>query len=83
MDARIFDFPTKTFRNGRPPLVGKRLPLFSEYLKDKKLLWEELEVKWYGGKNKRLLIYYGTSLWYAYGIPPVPIRWVLVKDAKG
>lgn len=84
MDARIFDFPSpKPFRLGRPRLVGKRLPLFSELLKDTALPWEEVEVNWYGGKRKRLLVHQRTSLWYAYGIPPVTIRWVLVKDPQG
>ncbi|MFI5334463.1 MAG: transposase [Chlamydiales bacterium] len=80
-DARIFDFPPREIlRRGRPRLVGKRLPLFTELLKDKTLTWEELEVDWYESKKKRVLIYTGTSLWYAYGIPPVTIRWVLLKD---
>lgn len=83
MDARIFDFPSPTpFRLGRPRLVGKRQPLFSELLKDTVLHWEEIEVSWYGGKKKRLFVYQRTSLWYAYGIPPVTIRWVLVKDPQ-
>lgn len=84
LDARIFDFPSpKIFRKGRPRLVGKRLALFSESLKDKTLAWEEVEVSWYGGEKKRVLIYSGTGLWYAYGIPPVTIRWVLVRDPTG
>ena len=30
-----------------------------------------------------MLVYSGTSLWYAYGIRPLPVRWVLVKDPEG
>jgi hypothetical protein len=84
LDARIFDFPPpQIFRKGRPRLVGKRLPLFSEYLKDETLPWQELEVNWYGGKKKQVLTYTRTALWYAFGIPPVTIRWVIVKDPAG
>lgn len=83
MDARIFNFPDQNKkRKGRPLLVGKRCPLFTDYLKDTSIPWKETLVKWYGGKTKRLLIYTGVNLWYAYGIPPLPIRWVLIKDPR-
>lgn len=81
MDARIFNFPDQNIkRRGRPLLVGKRCPLFSHYLEDTTIAWEKIVVNWYGGKEKELLIYTGIHLWYAYGIPPLPIRWVLIKD---
>jgi hypothetical protein len=81
MDARIFNFPDQNKkRRGRPLLVGKRCPLFSDYLEDPNTPWKETLVNWYGGKTKRLLVYTGVHLWYAYGIRPLPIRWVLVKD---
>jgi hypothetical protein len=81
MDARIFDFPdSNKKRRGRPLLVGKRRPLFTDYLNDPTLIWQEIEVNWYGGGRKKMLIYTGVHLWYAFGIPPLPIRWVLIKD---
>lgn len=84
MDARIFNFPDHSKkRRGRPLLVGKRCPLFSDYLKDPSLVWQEVEVDWYGGCRKKLLVYSGTNLWYAYGIPPLAVCWVLVKDPEG
>jgi hypothetical protein len=84
MDARIFHFPDHSKqRRGRPLLVGKRCPLFTEYLNDANRIWQEIQVDWYGGHRKKLLVYSGTSLWYAYGIPPLPVRWVLVKDPEG
>lgn len=81
MDARIFNFPDQNKkRKGRPLLVGKRCPLFTDYLDDPATVWEKIIVDWYGGRKKELLIYTGVNLWYAYGIPPLPIRWVLIKD---
>jgi hypothetical protein len=81
IDARVFNFPSQEKkRKGRPLLVGKRFPLFTEYLKDPTLIWQEVEVEWYGGKRKKLLVYTGTGLWYGFGIPPLTIRWVLIKD---
>jgi hypothetical protein len=83
MDARIFNFPEPTKkRKGRPLLVGKRCPLFADYLTDETVNWESIRVKWYGGQEKELLILTGVHLWYAYGIPPLPLRWVLIKDPK-
>jgi hypothetical protein len=83
LDARVFNFPSgEKKRRGRPLLVGPRFPLFSDYLKDPSLVWQETEVGWYGGGRKKLQIYTGTGLWYAFGIPPLPIRWVLIKDPE-
>lgn len=82
-DARVFNFPPEgKKRRGRPLLVGKRFPLFSDYLKDPTLIWQEAEVRWYGGEKKKLLIYTGTGLWYGFGIPPLAMRWVLIKDPE-
>ncbi len=84
MDARIFHFPeARKKRRGRPSLVGKRCPLFSEYLLDSTIVWKEVNVSWYGGKKKNLLIHTGVNLWYAYGIRPQALRWVLIKDPSG
>jgi len=33
--------------------------------------------------QRKLLVATGTALWYHAGIPPVPIRWVLVRDPSG
>ncbi len=83
LDARVFNFPDKEKkRKGRPLLVGKRCPLFTEYLKDPTTIWQEVETSWYGGRKKKLLIYTGIGLWYAFGIAPLPIRWVLIKDPE-
>ena len=83
LDARVFNFPSgEKKRKGRPLLVGPRFPLFSDYLKDPSLVWQEIEADWYGGGRKKLLIYTGTGLWYAFGISPLPIRWVVVKDPE-
>jgi hypothetical protein len=84
LDARMFDFPSsEIFRKGRPRLVGKRLPLFSKLLEDKTLSLERAEVDWYNSGKKSILTLTGTALWYAYGLPPTVIRWVLVKDPDG
>jgi hypothetical protein len=39
--------------------------------------------EWYGGKRCRLEFTSGTAIWYHGGMPPLPIRWVLVRDPAG
>jgi hypothetical protein len=39
--------------------------------------------EWYGGKRCRLEFTSRTAIWYHGGIPPLPIRWVLVRDPAG
>ena len=38
---------------------------------------------WYGRTNRLVEIASGTAIWYRGGVPPVPIRWLLVRDPKG
>ena len=39
--------------------------------------------EWYGGQRCRLDIATATAIWYHAGLPPLPIRWVLVRDLAG
>ncbi len=39
--------------------------------------------EWYGGQRCRLEIATATAIWYHSGLPPLPIRWVLVRDPAG
>jgi hypothetical protein len=38
---------------------------------------------WYGRTNRIVEIATGTAVWYRGGSPPVPIRWLLVRDPIG
>lgn len=42
-----------------------------------------MTVRWYGGSRRELEVATGTAVWYHSGLPPVPIRWVLIRDPKG
>ena len=53
-------------------------------LASKKTVWTSVVVsQWYNAQQRRLLVATGTAVWYHAGIPPVPIRWVLVRDPTG
>ena len=78
LDSRTFEFPTIN-KQGRPRLVGKRLPTFEKLAKVSSSAWYKTNVKWYGEINKEVETLTGTCLWYGYGIRPVTIKWVLIK----
>ena len=53
-------------------------------LSSKKTVWTTVVVsQWYNAQQRKLLTATGTALWYKAGVPPVPIRWVLVRDPTG
>ena len=53
-------------------------------LADPKTAWSSATIKeWYGGQQRQLEIVSGAAVWYHSGMPPAPIRWVLVRDPAG
>jgi DDE superfamily endonuclease len=86
LDARLFRPapPRKKGTMGRPRLVGSRLPSLQQVLTRRKTVWQSLTISnWYGEAQRLVEITSGTAVWYHTGLPPVPIRWVLVRDPKG
>ncbi|MCW8308021.1 transposase [Acidiphilium sp. PA] len=86
LDANLFR-PAPRRRpaqRGRPPMKGAALPKLGKVLKSKKTTWTSLVVsQWYNAQQRTLLVATGTAVWYHAGQPPVPIRWVLVRDPSG
>jgi hypothetical protein len=86
LDARLFRPapPRKKGAMGRPRLVGTRLPSLQQVLSNRRTKWQRLFVNdWYGQGRRLIELTSGTAVWYHTGLPPVPIRWVLVRDPKG
>jgi hypothetical protein len=82
LDANLFA-PASPRRQGRgrPPLKGRRLPKLDQYLRDPATVWRPHTVAlWYGRKQRLVEIASDTAVWYHSGKPPVPIRWILVRD---
>jgi hypothetical protein len=76
--------PAKRPGRGRPPVKGKRLPTLTQVLHDADTVWQHHTVTlWYGRTNRAVEIATGTAVWYRGGSPPVPIRWLLVRDPLG
>ena len=83
LDARLFDPPPPYSGQGRPRVVGQRLPNLAQVAEDPQTLWQRQQVAWYGGQQRSLDWRSGTALWYSTGTPPLPLRWVLVRDPLG
>lgn len=75
--------PRKPGQKGRPRLKGERLPNLSVVAEDSATVWMPVTVtSWYGGKERTVEIVSETAVWYHTGLPPVPLRWVLIRDPK-
>jgi len=86
LDARLFAPPPPRLphQKGRPRLVGERLPNLTHHLQDAEAVWTALMVShWYGERDRPVEVLSQTAMWYSTGFPPVPIRWVLIRDPQG
>ncbi len=71
-------------QTGRPRLVGTRLPNLTTYANDPATPWTTCTVaRWYGERDRPIQLLSATAVWYHTGLPPVPIRWVLIRDPWG
>jgi hypothetical protein len=75
---------TPTKQRGRPAKKGNPRPKLSAVLADPATVWTQITMaEWYGGQTRTLEYVSATSVWYTSGLPPAPIRWVLVRDPSG
>jgi hypothetical protein len=68
---------------GRPRKKGARQPTLAQRLADPATAWQPLTVRWYGGRPQTIDVASGTAVWYHSGLPPVALRWVLLRDPAG
>jgi hypothetical protein len=85
LDAALYDpAPVrKPGTNGRPRLKGARRPTLAKLLTDPATVWQSITVAWYGGTTRTVEVASETAVWYHNGLPPVSIRWVLIRDPQG
>jgi hypothetical protein len=87
LDARLYQPPPRrrpTGAPGRPRLKGARLPSLQQRWENPRTRWTRLRVAhWYGQTARWVEIVSGTAIWYHGGLPPLSIRWVLIRDPKG
>lgn len=85
LDAALYDpAPARaTGTRGRPRLNGGRQPTLAQRLDEPTTSWETVSVPWYGGQAATLELATDTAVWYHGGLPPVALRWVLIRDPLG
>jgi hypothetical protein len=85
LDACLYDpAPARQAgKKGRTALKGKAQPKLASRLTDPTTQWQKHTLSWYGGTTREMEIATGTALWYQSPVPPVPIRWVLIRDPQG
>ncbi len=83
LDAAIYAPAPPYSGCGRPRVKGHKLPSPREVAADPDTDWTRLNVAWYGGTRKDVLVCSGTGRWYRRGSAATPVRWVLVRDPDG
>src|SRR5258708_711182 len=85
LDACLYDpAPVREAgKRGRHALKGKAQPKLAQRLNDPATQWHKQALSWYGGTMREMEIATGTALWYQSPVPPVAIRWVLIRDPQG
>jgi hypothetical protein len=83
LDAALFEPASERSAGqiGRPRKKGQRLPTLQQILDDGKTHWSTVTVeRWYSRANRTVEIVSGTAVWYHGGMPPVSLRYVLIRD---
>ena len=76
--------PRRPGQIGRPRLKGVRQPTLAAVAADPQIRWTAITVpQWYGTGARTIEIASATAVWYHSGLPPVPLRWVLIRDPQG
>ncbi len=85
LDAALYDpAPARPpGQTGRPRMKGKRLPTLQQVLLATTTPWTAVTISgWYREPQRVVEIASATAVWYHTGMPPVPIRWVLIRDPQ-
>jgi hypothetical protein len=82
LDAALYEPAPPYSGQGRPRKKGRRLPTLATLLKATTTQWIAQTVPWYQGTQRHLETASATAVWYHTGKPPVPIRWVLIRDPQ-
>jgi DDE superfamily endonuclease len=86
LDAALYEPAPerKPGQTGRPRKKGKRLPTLKKVLKDTQTCWKKVVIQnWYGEGPREVEFVSDTAVWFHNGMPPLPIRWVLIRDPLG
>lgn len=86
MDAALYEpaLPREAKQKGRPRKKGKRLATLLALAADPATVWTTQVMRhWYGEVKRSIEFTSNTAVWFHTGQPPLPIRWVIVRDPLG
>jgi len=86
LDAALYEPapPRRPGQKGRPRKKGRRLPTLAARAADPDTAWGSATIaNWYGAGERAVEVASDTAVWYHPGLPPVPLRWVLIRDPQG
>jgi len=83
LDAALYEPAPLYAGMGRPRKKGARLPTPQHHLQASDTTWFPAELHWYDRQLHPMELASGIAVWFHYGKPAVPIRWVLIRDPLG
>jgi len=86
MDAALYDPapPCGPNQQGRPRKKGKRLPTLLAVAAEPATVWTTHVMRhWYGEVKRTIEFTSQTAVCFHTGQPPLPMRWVIVRDPLG
>jgi hypothetical protein len=83
LDAALYEPAPPYGGKGRPRKKGKRLPTPHQRLCDEHTIWTRVKVVWYDRQEREVEIFSTLAVWFHYGLPAVPIRYLLIRDLAG
>lgn len=83
LDAALYEPAPLYSGKGRPRKKGKRLPTPQQVLENDRTVWQRLKVLWYNRQEREVEFFTTQTVWFHYGLPAVPIRYLLIRDVAG
>ena len=83
LDAALYEPARPSAGRGRPRKKDQRLPTPKQLIQDPNTAWTRLSLPWYGQTQRPIDVFSATVVWFHYGLPAVPIRYVLIRDGLG
>ena len=83
LDAALYEPIPAYSGTGRPRKKGQRLPTPQQVLDAPHTRWTRLPLVWYNQQERLIDISTHQAVWYHTGLPPVPIRFILIRDVLG
>jgi hypothetical protein len=83
LDAALYDPAPPYSGIGRPRKKGQRLPTPQQLIDDPTTVWTRLPFVWYNHQLRQIEISTHQAVWFHNGQPPVPIRFILIRDVQG